>query len=55
MTAAENAQYVHQKDVIYGYKHGMALIMDVFTPANGEKRNGAGVPVLTDNVFYTKE
>ena len=43
MTATDNAPYVYQKDIVYGYKHGMGLIMDVFTPANGEKRNGAGV------------
>ncbi|MHC4690223.1 MAG: prolyl oligopeptidase family serine peptidase [Planctomycetota bacterium] len=45
--AAENAPYVHEKDVVYGYKDGMGLIMDVFTPSstapNGVKLNGAGV------------
>ena len=43
VTAAKNASYVHQKDIVYGYKDGMGLIMDVFTPASGQKRNGAGV------------
>jgi acetyl esterase/lipase len=31
----------HQQDVVYGYKDGMALVMDVFTPSGN--RNGAGV------------
>ncbi|MHC5162576.1 MAG: SGNH/GDSL hydrolase family protein, partial [Planctomycetota bacterium] len=37
---AEDVKYSHEKDIVYGYKHGMGLVMDVFTP---EKRNGAGV------------
>jgi len=38
--AAEDVKYSHEQDIVYGYKHGMGLVMDVFTP---EKRNGAGV------------
>ena len=41
VTAAKNASYVHQKDIVSGYKDGMGLILDVFTPASGQKRNGA--------------
>lgn len=33
--------YKHEKDIVYGYKDGMALVMDVFTP-DGEL-NGAGI------------
>jgi acetyl esterase/lipase len=35
-----SAEYNHQQDVVYGYKDGMALVMDVFSPK--EKGNGAG-------------
>jgi acetyl esterase/lipase len=47
VTAADEASYVHEKDVVYGYKDGMGLIMDVFTPSSSGtddvKLNGAGV------------
>ncbi|MFC1761337.1 MBL fold metallo-hydrolase [Planctomycetota bacterium] len=36
----ESVNYTRQRDVIYGYKHGMALILDVFIPT---KTNGIGV------------
>jgi acetyl esterase/lipase len=35
------AEWNHQRDVVYGYKDGMALVMDVFTPRGN--RNGAAV------------
>src|SRR5687768_3738891 len=34
------AEYVRQSDVIYGHKFGVALTMEILTPA---KRNGLGV------------
>lgn len=37
----KSARYTHQKDIVYGYKDGMALILDVFTPS--ERLNGGGV------------
>lgn len=40
-TTAAAAEYDHEKDVVYGYKDGMALVMDVFTPVG--QLNGAGV------------
>jgi len=35
------AQYEHQQDIIYGYKDGMALVMDAFIPTKNP--NGASV------------
>lgn len=35
------AAWNHQQDIVYGYKDGMALVMDVITPAGN--RNRAGV------------
>jgi acetyl esterase/lipase len=40
-TTAVAGEYDHEKDVVYGYKDGMALVMDVFTPTG--QLNGAGV------------
>jgi acetyl esterase/lipase len=40
-TGASAFQSDHQRDVVYGYKDGMALVMDVFTPESG--RNAGGV------------
>jgi acetyl esterase/lipase len=40
-TETPAVKWNQQHDVVYGYKHGMALVMDVFTPS--ENRNGAGV------------
>jgi len=34
-------KFKHQKDVVYGYKDGMALVMDVYSPK--ESLNAAGV------------
>lgn len=38
---ADGTNWNHQQDVVYGYKDGMALVLDVFSPA--EHRNGAAV------------
>ena len=35
------AEWDHQQDVVYGYKDGMALVMDVFTPKDSQ--NGGAV------------
>ena len=40
--SASGAAYDHEQDVVYGYKDGMALVMDVFAPTDVEK-NGAGI------------
>lgn len=37
-------EYTHQKDIVYGYKDGMALVMDIFSP-KGEI-NKAGIIVV---------
>lgn len=37
-------EYDHQKDIVYGYKDGMALVMDVYSPKGGN--NKAGVIVI---------
>ncbi len=34
------AGFTQQENIVYGHKHGLGLLMDVFTP---EKQNGAGV------------
>lgn len=39
--SAAAAKWNHQQDVVYGYKNGMALVLDVFSPKN--PRNGAAV------------
>ena len=39
--AVSAGEWTHERDVVYGYKDGMALVMDVFTP--NVNRNGAGV------------
>lgn len=39
-----NDNFTHQKDVVYGYKDGLALVMDVYTPDN--KQNNAGIIVV---------
>ncbi len=41
--------YEKKQDVVYGYKDGMGLIMDVFTPS--AKRNGAAVIWLLSGGF----
>jgi acetyl esterase/lipase len=39
-TGARAFQADHQTDVVYGYKDGMALVMDVFTPEVGQNAGG---------------
>jgi acetyl esterase/lipase len=39
-----NIDYNHQRDVVYGYKDGMALVMDVYSPKT--ELNKAGVIVV---------
>ena len=39
-TAVSAFQADHQRDVVYGYKDGMALVMDVFTPEVGQNAGG---------------
>ena len=34
------ADFTQQENIVYGHKHGLGLLMDVFTP---EKQNGGGV------------
>ena len=36
-----NVEFNHQKDVVYGYKDGMALVMDIYSPK--EESNKAGI------------
>ena len=36
-----NVEFNHQKDVVYGYKDGMALVMDIYSPK--EEPNRAGI------------
>ena len=40
IAAPTAAEFSQQENIIYGHKHGLGLLMDVFTPA---KQNGAGV------------
>lgn len=37
-------EYNHQKDIVYGYKDGMALVMDIFSPKR--ELNKAGIIVI---------
>lgn len=39
-----NDELYHQRDVVYGYKDGMALVMDVYSPIEGS--NKAGIIVV---------
>lgn len=51
--AEERMEVVRDRDVIYGYKHGMALTMDVLKPA---RPNGAGVVyVMSGGWFSARE
>jgi acetyl esterase/lipase len=43
--------YTRRDDVIYGRKHGMALVMDVFTPR--AKPNGAGVVYCVSGGWFS--
>jgi len=35
-----NVEFNHQKDVVYGYKDGMALVMDIYSPREGSNKAG---------------
>ena len=37
------AEWDHQQNVVYGYKDGMGLVMDVFTPKNSQNGNAVSV------------
>jgi acetyl esterase/lipase len=41
---SSTTEYDHQKDIVYGYKDGMALVMDVYSPK--AELNKAGVIVI---------
>lgn len=49
--AAQDAKFTRTEDVIYGRKHGMALTMDVFRPA--EKPNGKGVILVVSGGWFS--
>jgi acetyl esterase/lipase len=51
LRAADETNYTHKEDVIYGRKFGTALTMDVFTPKKGA--NGAGVIVVVSGGWYS--
>ena len=44
-----NVDYDHQSDVVYGYKNGLALIMDIYSPKT--ELNKAGVIVVIAGGF----
>jgi acetyl esterase/lipase len=46
------AELTRTRDVIYGQKYGMALTMDVFTPA--KNANGAGVIAVMSGGFFSR-
>src|SRR3954466_16291456 len=48
---AEDANYTHQPDVIYGRKYGMALTMEVFKPK--EHTNGLGIISVLSGGWYS--
>ncbi len=37
-------EYDHQQDVVYGYKDGLALVMDVYTPKTDLNSAGGITP-----------
>lgn len=45
------AETIHQKDVVYGRKYGLALTMDVFKPT--VKSNGAGVIIVISGGWFS--
>lgn len=45
-------EFTRTRDVIYGKKYGMALTMDVFTPA--KNANGAGVILVVSGGFFSR-
>jgi acetyl esterase/lipase len=48
---AEDTNYTHQADVIYGRKYGMALTMEVFKPK--EHANGIGIISVLSGGWYS--
>ncbi|HEV7405698.1 MAG TPA: alpha/beta hydrolase [Chthoniobacteraceae bacterium] len=48
---ADEANYTHQADVIYGRKYGMALTMEVFKPK--EHANGIGIISVLSGGWYS--
>jgi acetyl esterase/lipase len=53
VAAQPNPPYDRKEDVIYGRKFGTALTMDVFTPKDKEKANGAGVIFCVSGGFFS--
>ncbi len=43
--------FVHNQDVVYGYKDGMALVMDVYSPKEGT--NKAGIIMVISGGMYS--
>ena len=48
---ADDVPYVHQEDVIYGRKYGMALTMDVLSPK--QNANQAGIVVVASGAWVS--
>lgn len=46
-----NVEFDHQKDIVYGYKDGMALVMDIYSPKDG--RNGAGIILVMSGGMFS--
>jgi dipeptidyl aminopeptidase/acylaminoacyl peptidase len=44
-------EFIHNQDVVYGYKDGMALVMDVYTPK--ERINKAGIIMVISGGMYS--
>lgn len=45
-------KYNHQKDVVYGYKDGMALVMDIYSP--NDSPNNAGIIWVAAGGFHSE-
>src|SRR5437016_3643925 len=50
--AADPPEFTRTQDVIYGKKYGMALTLDVFTPA--KDANGAAVIMVISGGFFSR-
>ena len=48
----DSDEFEHQREVVYGYKDGMGLLMNVFAPR--EKANGAGVIFVVSSGMNSK-
>jgi acetyl esterase/lipase len=44
-------EFIHNQDVVYGYKDGMALVMDVYSPKEGT--NKAGIIMVISGGMYS--